>query len=856
MKSLLLLLLLHTKSNRAGPYGMYTWETPIVSKSIQPTEAVNQFENNGASMPTTTQINSESIITSTVAPIVSVLSVSTENGIVQSLPSPIFERPETQGTVITTLDTFGHATRPPIIETHIPVATTILAPVSVTQKTGPSETTLISPNIFQPIATDPPPAVFPTRSDHPVPRQSIKPQTEPLSTNKFYSNFYLGSQKAGTWTHPYSLAWVKGNGTSKSWGMSIMHIEESQKVYGPDSKTNPVKYFTNPIGILSLILSSSELASSTSLTTDCLLSSSVNVNLHPSAGAPAQITFPLVQGMGFVTAIFQSGTPILQSTVLFRTLTKITTAPKPGVCKFKIELEDGTHWFLYAYSPSGAELDLKVVSNGLIKATSEFKGIIQVAKNPSMGESAEAIYDAACGAYATSVEISGSADGDSGSYTFNFVKGGMPDTTLVMFALPHHISSLSPQTSAGVTAIQLETTTKGKATAIVADSWTMLEKLPTSMGFEPWNPQDKSQKNPLSEATSKIIHTVACSEISQNMGNQTNLESMYYSGKALAKFAGIAYNLKEQLNDAAMAQAGLENLKESFAVFTSNKNKFPLLYETAWKGLVSSASYTTGDPGVDFGNTYYNDHHFHYGYFILAAAMIGSMDSDWLTENKAYINALARDIANPSSLDSYFPVSRNFDWYHGHSWAHGLYETFDGKDQESSSEDSMSAYALKMWGHVSGDANLEARGNLQLAVNARSIQSYYLYESDNKIEPANFIGNKVAGILFENKIDHTTYFGANTEFIHCIHMIPILASSSLTRTRKFVQEEWDAFFSQGRVDAIKGGWKSILYANLALIDPKTAWQYFSSPSFDNDSLDGGASRTWYMAHAAALGGDR
>jgi endo-1,3(4)-beta-glucanase len=58
------------------------------------------------------------------------------------------------------------------------------------------------------------------------------------------------------------------------------------------------------------------------------------------------------------------------------------------------------------------------------------------------------------------------------------------------------------------------------------------------------------------------------------------------------------------------------------------------------------------------------------------------------------VNTLVRDIANPSTLDSYFPVSRMFDWYHGHSWAHGLYETFDGKDEESSSEDTMSAYAM------------------------------------------------------------------------------------------------------------------------------------------------------------------
>jgi endo-1,3(4)-beta-glucanase len=272
----------------------------------------------------------------------------------------------------------------------------------------------------------------------------------------------------------------------------------------------------------------------------------------------------------------------------------------------------------------------------------------------------------------------------------------------------------------------------------------------------------------------------------------------------------------------------------------------------AWGGIVSSGSYVTGDPGVDFGNTYYNDHHFHFGYFIYTAAVIGHLDPSWLSANKGYVNTMVRDIANPSSDDGFFPVYRAFDWYHGHSWAHGLYESYDGKDEESSSEDSMSAYALKMWGRTIGDANMEARGNLQLAVTARSLQSYFLYKSDNVIEPSNFIENKVSGILFENKIDHTTYFGANIEYIQGIHMIPLLPSSTLARTKRFVTEEWNKYFSSGRADAVAGGWKGLLYANLAIIDPVTSFNFFNAGNFDPRWLDGGASKTWYLAWAAGI----
>ena len=220
---------------------------------------------------------------------------------------------------------------------------------------------------------------------------------------------------------------------------------------------------------------------------------------------------------------------------------------------------------------------------------------------------------------------------------------------------------------------------------------------------------------------------------------------------------------------------------------------------------------------------------------------------------------LVRDYANSITDDPYFPFQRMFDWYHGHSWAHGLIETADGKDQESSSEDTMSLYAIKMWGQIIGDENMEARGNLQLAVQARSLQHYYLYTTNNTVEPADFIGNKVAGILFENKIDHTTYFGAEPEYIQGIHMLPQMPCSTLTRSRDFVQQEWDAYFGpQGikPVDQVTGGWRGIVMGDLATIDPTTSYNFFSNQSgtFDVSYLDGGASQTWYLAWSAALGG--
>lgn len=118
------------------------------------------------------------------------------------------------------------------------------------------------------------------------------------------------------------------------------------------------------------------------------------------------------------------------------------------------------------------------------------------------------------------------------------------------------------------------------------------------------------------------------------------------------------------------------------------------------------------------------------------------------------------------------------------------------------------------------------------------------------MQPKEFIGNKVAGILFENKVDHTTYFDPNIEAIQGIHMIPILPPTPFVRRRDFVKEEWDAYFSEGRIDDISNAWKGIIYASFATVEPKKAFKFFSSKDFEPGWLDGGASLTWYLAYAA------
>ena len=705
-----------------------------------------------------------------------------------------------------------------------------------------------------------PPKQITSRSDHVVKKQNIVDGDVPIQTNKFYANFFLGSQANPVWTLPYSLAWAKGHGNS--YGIAVAHTERDQLAWG---EGDVPRYFIGPTGLQHIVFSAAELGSQTTLTAEKLTAFSVFANLSPSPGAAPIVSLPCVQGMGFVTALYNGAKPVLTSGTFFRTL-KYVGALNGITFKYKIQLEDNSQWLMYATpvaSLGAPPFELK--DSATIVGPNGFIGMIQIAKNPS-NSTGEASYDSSAGAYATGATLSGSVDGSSGSYTISWTKDGVSNQTLLMFALPHHVESFDKKTAAALTDIELVTTVKGYAKAVVADKITMVEgDLPDSIGFAPWVPNGGNgggggtggiPNENLGAGASAAVNSVGALELAQDFDTQTRLDSMYYSGKGLAKFAGVIYTIQTLGKNTALAAAGLVKLKDAFNVFVNNTQPLPLVYDTVWKGVVSSGTYQNGDTGIDFGNSLYNDHHFHYGYFVWTAAVIGHLDPTWLEagNNKAYVNTLVRDFANPSTADPYFPFQRSFDWYSGHSWAKGLFESGDGKDQESSSEDTFSTYALKMWGKVTGDANMEARANIQLAAQARSVRNYFLLSSDNKVQPQKFLPNKVTGILFENKVDHTTYFGANIEYIQGIHMIPINPASAYTRTRKFVREEWDAYFSNGRAEQVQGGWKSILYANLALIDPTTSYNFFADPNFDSKVLDGGASRTWYLAYAAAMGG--
>lgn len=712
---------------------------------------------------------------------------------------------------------------------------------------------IAAPDLFKEIDEIDPRTLF-TKRELPLAKPSnVKNNGAPIQTNKFYGNLLVGNQNHVTFTHPYSFYW---DGT-KHFGYGVQATRADRIVQGPLADTGGTRYFYNPVFVPDIIFSATNIdARHSHLSVTDPRSMSVKVNISPEKDMDANyIEMPLVQGMGMVSAIYHGNlVPRLATSGSIKSFSSEGTAHfTPRTTTYRVKYSSGNEWLLFVTVPEvGMQFLLSVQGNQIVGSGS-LDGLIIQAALAAGGEKAkdsDAIYQQSAGQYLTDAQLSGYAGGSDASYSIKYASEGssMLQTPLV-FTLPHHLESLDPSIKKKFTGIQLPSTTKGMMSLFLTPELKFHENLNLDVQWNPWV-EGMGTTISYTEDQVKQIRQTAVTEISGHDIKSTilSLDNGYFRGKALDKYAQILYVLDDVVQDKALTQRLLEVMQTTFDDLRDGKVKFPLTFDETWGGVTSSSAH--GHLWDEFGSGLYNDHHFHYGYYIHAAAIMARVDKsgEFLRKNKAWINALVKDAANPIN-DNNFPESRLFDWYHGHSWAKGLFESQDSKDQESSSEDYHFSYAMKLWGQVTNNPAMEMRGDLMLQIQKRAMNLYYLLADDNKVMYPFLRKNKVAGLLFENKIDYTTYFGNKREYIHGINMLPITPASGIVRGKKFVKEEWEQLLQDLKIE---DGWAGILQMNRAIYDARSAYEFFSSPSFDKKYLDGGQSRTWALAYTAAI----
>jgi endoglucanase Acf2 len=295
----------------------------------------------------------------------------------------------------------------------------------------------------------------------------------------------------------------------------------------------------------------------------------------------------------------------------------------------------------------------------------------------------------------------------------------------------------------------------------------------------------------------------------------------YWAGKELGRIAAlhaVASELGLQAEADAL-QARLRTRLESWfdARFdpADPSTGGTFYYEPRWGALI-------GYPASFGSAAALNDHHFHYGYFLRAAAELGRSDPAWLGPDAygPFVDLLVRDIASSRRDDPAFPFLRNFDPYAGHSWASGDGVSGDGNNQESSSEALAAWTALVLLGEIRGDRALRDTGIYLYASELAAVESYW-FDVEGQNHPADY-PHPVVPMIWGGKGAYATYFSAEPEALNGINWLPFHGGSLyLGRYPDFAARSYDALV------AARGGtrwkmWPDLVAMYRALSDPVDA----------------------------------
>ena len=297
-------------------------------------------------------------------------------------------------------------------------------------------------------------------------------------------------------------------------------------------------------------------------------------------------------------------------------------------------------------------------------------------------------------------------------------------------------------------------------------------------------------------------------------------EGPYWQGKGLQRIA-LVMAVADQEGLPELRDDMLDKLKTRAQEWFSGESKRTYFHYDTQLGTVVSYP-EEYDAVKDM-----NDHHFHYGYWIRAAAEIGLRDPQWIAPQAwgAMVEELVRDIATAERGRKDFPYLRNYDPYEGHSWASGVGISPDGNNQESSSE-AINAWAgLMMWGALTGNADLVDLGTYLYTSEIDSVNHYW-FDIHGLTLPPEYLNEEVS-MVFGGKLAHNTWWIDEPRQIHGINLLPITASSTylgespefVKRSLKALEAETKIYESRGRRAKPEDIWQDLFAKFLALADP-------------------------------------
>lgn len=472
------------------------------------------------------------------------------------------------------------------------------------------------------------------------------------------------------------------------------------------------------------------------------------------------------------------------------------------------------------------------------------------------------------------------------------------DHDLLVYALDHHLQEMKKSAdSAGALRSDIcEGTLHGQVCLLIPNVnttstvWSMQQDLTAvsnlaSSSFTAPRPPHYSAIPSLAEAVASDIKYKIPDNYMIGAGDT------YFSGKMLAKLGRIIVIARE-LRDLCTGDANsmydveidmqntkkackaaeknlpseediteaIDQLRSGVEIWLNGNAEAIFVYDGEWGGLVNcGCNYdyghcdnvfpncpALGDPGANFGQGFYNDHHFHQGYHVYAAAILSSFDPSWGRQYFENVITLIRDFANPSRQDSFFTTFRHKDWYLGSSWASGIATLGgnpypNGRNQESSSEAVAAYEAIGMYGSIMLDVwkkddakdplrndnierarNIRDIGRLLTATEVRAADRFWHVTRDksgsNSIYPDEYSPSAV-GMLWNTMAQFQTWFGNLPFFVYGIQLLPVTPISEDLYDFEWITQLYPDFSSTCESNTVceEQGWSILQYTALAVL---------------------------------------
>ncbi|KAL4581895.1 hypothetical protein LXL04_006429 [Taraxacum kok-saghyz] len=638
---------------------------------------------------------------------------------------------------------------------------------------------------------EPPPAIMNRRPSHPFTfpetNSTVLPNpstffsanllSSPLPTNSFFQNFVLKNGDQPEYIHPYLIK-SSSSSLSISYPPLFSTAAFTYQIFNADLTIAAVN---NPDPNQTHVISSFN-------------------DLSVTLDLPQSLRFYLVRGSPFLTCQVMQQTALSISTI--HAILDFT--PNSSRTRYKFNLNNGQTWVLYSSSPIDLTHEISKISS------SPFSGVIRIAilPNPNL----ETVLDLFSSCYPVS--------GDAVFTTpfcveYKWETKGWGD--LLMLANPLHVRLLDGFSSKVIDEVKYNSI-DGELVGVTGDSW-VLKTDPVSVTWH-------SIKGIKEENFPEIIDSVA-KDVEGLDSSSISTTSSYFYGKLVARAARLAMIAEEigYLEAMPKIQKYLKDSIEPWLDGTLTGNGF--LYDKSWGGIITKQG--SQDSSADFGFGIYNDHHYHIGYFLYAIAVLAKIDPVWGRKYRAQAYSLMADFMTLGrGKTSKYTRLRCFDLWKLHSWAGGLTEFADGRNQESTSEAVNAYYSAALLGLAYGDTHLVSTGSLLTAMEIHASQTWWHVKDDDSNYTQDFTNeNPIVGVLWANKRDSGLWF-APAEWRECrvgIQVLPLLPVtevlfSDVGFVRKLV--EW-ALPALGR-EGVGEGWKGFVYALQGVYEKEIAYE--------------------------------